>query len=779
VSKLAEKVWEQVGLKESEYRRVCDILRREPNHVELQMFGVMWSEHCSYKHSKATLKKLPTTGEYVLQGPGENAGVIKVSEDVAIAFKIESHNHPSFIEPFQGAATGVGGIVRDVFTMGARPIALLDSLRFGPIDEPKQRHLFGGAVAGIGHYGNCIGVPTVGGEVYFEESYRGNCLVNAMCVGLVHPDKIRKGIAKGPGNLIMVVGARTGRDGIHGASLLASAEFTAGAEEKRPSVQVGDPFLEKLLLEACMELFETDAVVGIQDMGAAGLISSSSEMAARGRVGITLDIRKVPAREEGMAPWEFLLSESQERMLVCVRKGREAEVEAIFEKWGLLSAVVGTVTDDGLIRVLDGGEVVAEVPARALADEAPVYHPEKREPAYLKELHAFDSDRLPQPEDWNGTLLKLMGSPNICSRQWIYQQYDHQVLVNTIILPGGDAALLRLRNNVLSAVPRYGKPREGERKERPTAPHNLMGIAVKVDCNGRFCYLNPRRGAAIAVAEAARNVVCAGARPVAITNNLNWGNPEKPEIFWTFDQAVEGIAEACEALGTPVTGGNVSFYNETDGQAIYPTPTIGMVGIHENLLNRPCAFFRNEGDVIAVLGVTKDEMGGSEYLKVIHGTVAGDAPSLDLEAERKLQKAVLTAIHEGIVTAAHDVAEGGLAVALAEMAVNGKPGARGFQATVFVNEGEGRIDGHLFGESQSRIILTVNRDNVLRLRAICIENGVPHRLIGDVQDGTCLLAVQAPGQDSPFIFRRAELINLPTEEIAHVWREALPTWMKS
>lgn len=778
MSKTIDQAWAQVGLKESEYGKVCEILGRDPNHVELQMFGVMWSEHCSYKHSRAALRKLPTKGDLVLQGPGENAGVIRVTDDLAVAFKIESHNHPSFVEPFQGAATGVGGILRDVFTMGARPVALLNSLRFGNLDDPKQRHLFGGAVAGIGHYGNCMGIPTVGGEVYFEDSYKGNCLVNAMCVGIVHPDKIRKGIARGVGNPIMVVGARTGRDGIHGASLLASAEFTEGAEEKRPSVQVGDPFLEKLLLEACLELFETDAVVGIQDMGAAGLISSSCEMAARGDVGITMDVRRVPAREDGMQPWEFLLSESQERMLVCVQKGREAEVEEIFQKWGLLSAAIGEVTEDGLIRVLDDGQVVAEVPAHALADEAPLYHPAKSEPAYLKELRAFDFGQIPQPEDWNSTLIKLMGSQNICSRQWIYQQYDHMVLVNTVILPGGDASLIRLRDSMLGCVPRTDTL-TAEVEEPRRMVSNQIGIALKTDCNGRYVYLNPRRGAAIAVAEAARNVVCTGARPVAITNNLNFGNPEKPEVFWTFDQAVEGMKDACEALGTPVTGGNVSLYNETNGQAIYPTPTIGMVGINENLLNRPCSFFKHDGDVIALLGTTKDELGGTEYLKVIHGVVAGDAPSLDLEAETKLHKAALTAIHEGIITAAHDVAEGGLAVSLAEMAINGKPGAQGFQATIFVNAGEGRVDGHVFGESQGRILVTVNRDNVLRLRAICIENGVPHRLIGNVEDGRCKLAVQAPGVESEFVFRRQELVDLPTDELAKVWREALPNWMKS
>lgn len=772
MSKTEQQAWELVGLKESEYRRVCDILGREPNDVELQMFGVMWSEHCSYKHSRATLKKLPTKGERVLQGPGENAGVIKVSDDLAVAFKIESHNHPTFVEPFQGAATGVGGILRDVFTMGARPVAMLDSLRFGTLDDPKQRHLFSGTVAGVGHYGNCMGIPTVGGEVYFDESYRGNCLCNAMCIGLVHPDKIHKGIAAGVGNPLMVVGARTGRDGIYGASLLASAEFTEGAEEKRPAVQVGDPFTEKLLLEACLELYETDAVVGIQDMGAAGLISSSSEMAARGDVGLEFDVRKVPAREEGMTPWEFLLSESQERMLVCVKKGHEAEVEAIFKKWGLLSAVIGQVTDDGLVRVLDDGVVVAEAPAHALADEAPLYHPDKREPAYIAELRKFDVETIPQPTDWNQTLLQLLNSQNIGSREWIYRQYDHMVLLGTVAAPGGDASVIRLRS--AAQLGAHGmKEQDAPALACPVgAP---KGIAAKIDCNARYVYLNPRRGAAIAVAEAARNCVVTGATPVAITNNLNFGNPEKPEIFWTFDQAVEGMAEACQALNTPVTGGNVSFYNETNGEPIYPTPTIGMVALHEDLNRLTTPGFKNPGDVIILLGETRDELGGSEYLKVVHGQVGGDAPELDLAFEQKLQKAVLAAIHQGIVTAAHDVAEGGLAVALAEMAIAAEPQARGCQVSLFMNEG--RMDGHLFGESQSRIILTCGRDDVMALRSTLIEHGVPHRLVGDVNATSqfTLAALSSGTQEG--IFRREELINLPVQQMEKAHKEAITRWM--
>jgi len=777
-----EKPWELVGLKEAEYQKVIEILGREPNDVELQMFGVMWSEHCSYKHSRSTLKRLPTKSDRVLQGPGENAGVIKVTDDLAVAFKIESHNHPSFVEPFQGAATGVGGILRDVFTMGARPVALLDSLRFGELSDPKQRHLFAGAVEGIGHYGNCMGIPTIGGEVYFDDSYKGNCLVNAMCIGILHPDKIRKGIAKGVGNPIMVVGARTGRDGIHGASLLASAEFSEGAEDKRPSVQVGDPFMEKLLLEACLELFETDAVVGIQDMGAAGLISSSCEMAARGDVGIEIDVRKVPAREEGMKAWEFLLSESQERMLVCVQQGKEAEVEAIFQKWGLLSAVIGHVTDDGMVRVLDHGEVVANVPAHALADEAPVYHPAKQEPAYIEQVRSYDFSALPEPEDWNGTLLNLLGSPNIGSREWIYRQYDHMVLLGTVIAPGGDAPVIRLRSAAepeMHGVTRQASLAEGETlPARPCPVRAPKGIAAKIDCNGRYVYLNPRRGTAIAVAEAARNCVVTGATPVAITNNCNFGNPEKPEVFWTFAEAIEGMAEACNALGTPVTGGNVSFYNETNGQPIHPTPTIGMLAVHENLNHLMTPGFKNVGDVIVLLGETKPELGGTEYAKLIHGVLAGDAPELNLEFEARLQKAVLAAIHEGIVTAAHDVAEGGLAVALAEMAIAGKPGARGCQANIFVNAG--RVDANLFGESQSRIILTVGRDSVMRLRSLMIEHGIPHRLVGDVTETERFqLSALQPGVESEFIFRRQELIDLPVDDLQKAHKEAIPQWMSA
>ena len=772
-----QQPWSLVGLTEAEYRRVVEVLGREPNYTELQMFGVMWSEHCAYKHSKAALRRLPTRGERVLQGPGENAGVVKIDDDLAVAFKIESHNHPSFVDPFNGAATGVGGILRDVFTMGARPVATLNSLRFGPLDDPRQRELLRGAVAGIGHYGNTVGVPCIGGEVYFDESYRGNCLVNAMCIGIVRPDRIHRGIAAGPGNALMVVGAPTGRDGIHAASLLASAEFSGEERETDlPTVPVGDPFAEKMLMEACLELFETDAVVGIQDMGAAGLISSSAEMAARGGVGVELDVRKVPAREEGMEPWEFLLSESQERMLVCVKKGREAEVEAICRKWGVGCAVIGRVTDDGMVRVLDSGEVVAEVPARALAS-APVYHPEKAEPAYLAALRAFDWSVLPEPEDWNGTLLRLLGSPNIGSRAWIYEQFDHMVQAGTVLGPGGDAGVIRLGAAVSPGAHDLTRQQSGaELPGRPGQAVPPRGIAASVDCNGRYVYLNPRRGTAIAVAEAARNCVVTGARPVAITNNCNFGNPEKPEIFWTFDEAISGMAEACEALGTPVTGGNVSFYNETSGEPIHPTPTIGMIALHENLDRLTTPGFKQAGDVILLLGETRDELGGSEYARLIHGVLAGDAPALDLAFEKRLQDAVLRAIHEGLVTAAHDVAEGGLAVALAEMAVAAGDPALGCQVSVFL--GEGRVDGQIFGESQSRILVTTTREQVGRLEALLMVEQIPFRVLGDVTaDGRFRLAALAPGSQSAHVYRRQELIDLPVAELARAHKEAIPRWM--
>lgn len=730
----AAPVWTQVGLKENEYRRIIELLGREPNAVELAMFGVMWSEHCAYKHSRTTLQTLPTEGARVLQGPGENAGVIDLGDGWAVAFKVESHNHPSAIEPFQGAATGVGGILRDVFTMGARPIALLDSLRFGEPDDARTRHLFSGVVAGISFYGNCIGVPTVAGEVYFEAAYKGNPLVNAMCVGLLRPDEIQRGIARGPGNPVLVVGARTGRDGIAGAAF-ASEELSAASEEKRPAVQVGDPFMEKLLLEACLELYRTGAVVAIQDMGAAGVTSSSSEMAHRGGVGIDIDVARVPRREEGMTPYEILLSESQERMLVVLERGREDEAVRIFAKWGLKATVVGQVTDDKMLRIREGDKVVAEIPADALAD-GPVYHPVAVEPEYRQTTLAFRPEAVPIPADLGAVLQRLMGAPNLCSREWVWRQYDHQVLTNTAVLPGSDAAVLRVK---------------GSRR----------GIAVKIDGNGRYTYLDPYRGGAIAVAEAARNVVCSGGEPVALTNNLNFGNPEKPGVFWQFSEAVRGMGDACRALGTPVTGGNVSFYNESEGAAIYPTPTVGMVGVVADIDQRMTAGFKQPGDVIVLIGETGDELGGSEYLKTIHGLVAGLPPAIDLERERAVQQACLGAIRAGLLSAAHDVSDGGLAVALAEMAaLAAAPEAAGCRVSVAV---PCRADAVLFGESQSRIVVTAPAAKAAALLAHLETAGVPHCRLGAVAGGRLVVSSDTG----------APLIDLATDAVTKAWREGI------
>jgi len=742
--------WAMLGLTEFEYEKICSDLGQEPNETVLRMYGVMWSEHCAYKHSKPALRRLPTKGPHVLQGPGENAGVVDLGDGLALAFKIESHNHPSAIEPFQGAATAVGGILRDVIAMGARPIALLDSLRFGWPDDPRQRYLLSGVVSGIGHYGNSMGIPTVGGELYFDPAYSGNCLVNSMCVGLVRRDEIRRAAASGAGNLLLVVGARTGRDGIGGASF-ASQELSGASEEDRPAVQVGDPFLEKLLMEAMQELFQTGGVVGVQDCGAGGLTSACVEMANRGGVGVEIDVLQVPRREEGMLPWEVMLSESQERMVVCMERGREEEAFRIFRKWGLEAAVIGKVTEDGMLRIKEGENVVAEVPVRSLADGAPEYAPPAREPEYLQQVRDFDFTSLPEPDDYGEVLKKLMSSPNIASRKWVYSQYDHHILLGTVVAPGGDAALLRV-------------------------PGTNQGIAVKIDGNGRYCYLNPRRGAAIAVAEAARNVACVGAKPQAITNNLNFGNPEKPDVYWQFVEAIEGMSEACRALGTPVTGGNVSFYNEFEGQPVYPTPTIGMVGISPNVERHVTPGFKRAGDVIALLGQPEGaHLGGSEYCWFIHGVVAGDAPELDLDLERRLQACVLDAIHQGIATAAHDVAEGGLAVALAEMCVQAAAGAEG--CLVSVPLGPGRVDGQLFGETQSRILVTAGRDDVERLQALALAHGVPLRILGEVaDDGRFRLDILQPTREEEKNQRRA-LIDLPVEDLRREWKEGLERWL--
>jgi phosphoribosylformylglycinamidine synthase II len=603
-------VLERHGLKPDEYERIVRSLQREPSLTELGIFSVMWSEHCSYKSSRVHLRKLPTEGPRVLQGPGENAGAVDIGDGLAAVFKIESHNHPSFIEPYQGAATGVGGIIRDIFTMGARPIALMNSLRFGEMegpDGPRTRRIVEGVVAGIAGYGNSIGIPTVGGEITFDDRYAANPLVNVFCLGIAHADALVKGNASGIGNPVYYVGSKTGRDGIHGATM-ASAEFDEKSAEKRPAVQVGDPFMEKLLLEACLELMQTDALIGVQDMGAAGLTCSTCEMGSRGGAGIEIDVMHVPQRETGMTPYEIMLSESQERMLLVVKKGREAEVERIFDKWDLHAAHIGSVTGDGLMRVKDHGTVVAEIPNSALVDAAPVYNRPTSRPAYLDEVQKFDPSSLPGVEP-EAALFALLGSPTVASKRWVYRQYDHMVRTNTIVLAGMGAGVVRIKGT-------------------------SRAIAMSVDGNGRYCYLDPRRGAMLAVAEAARNVACAGATPIGATNCLNFGNPERPEIMWQLVEAIEGIADACRALDVPITGGNVSLYNETNGEAIYPTPVIGVVGVMDDASKVVARAFKGEGDEIIVLGENFGELGGSEYLKALHGLAKGQPPQLDLTRVR-------------------------------------------------------------------------------------------------------------------------------------------------
>jgi phosphoribosylformylglycinamidine synthase subunit PurL len=690
------------GLTREEYDRVVQLIGRDPTYSELGLFSALWSEHCSYKSSRVHLRRLPTKGPRVLQGPGENAGIVDVGDGFGLAFKIESHNHPSFIEPFQGAATGVGGILRDIFTMGARPIALLDSLRFGPVDEPGTRFLLGGVVAGISHYGNCFGCPTVGGEVAFAPEYARNPLVNVLCLGLVPTNAIYRARADGVGNTFLYVGAKTGRDGIHGATM-ASEAFDETSAERRPTVQVGDPFTEKLLLEACLEAFRTGAVVGIQDMGAAGLACSLSEMPARAGTGADVDLDLVPQREPGMTPYEILLSESQERMLLVVERGREAEVQQVFQKWELDAVPIGRVTADGMLRARMRGEVVAEVAVRALTDEAPIYDRPRARPDWLDRERAFDPRKLPSPEDPGSVLLRLLAAPTIASKRSIWRQYDHMVGINTLVLPGSDAAVLRVK----------GTPR---------------AVAVATDGNGRYGQLDPFLGGAMAVVEAARNVVCAGGRPLAVTNCLNFASPERPEIMWQFAETVDGIAAACQALGIPVTGGNVSFYNETLGRAILPTPIVGVVGLVEDAERRTTQWFKGEGDVVVLLGDPDGQLGGSEYLHTLHGRLAGVPAPLDLDRERAVQAACLAAIEAGCIRSAHDAAEGGLGVALAECCITGP--AR-FGATIRLPEA-GRVDEVLFGEAPSRILVTVAPDDVERLMRIVREWAVPIHVLGRV-----------------------------------------------
>jgi phosphoribosylformylglycinamidine synthase len=693
------------GVTEEEFERIVSTLGRQPTLTELGIFSVMWSEHCSYKSSRIHLRRLPTEGARVVQGPGENAGAVDIGDGLAAVFKIESHNHPSFIEPYQGAATGVGGIIRDIFTMGARPIALLNSLRFGPLADGRSRRILEGVVAGIAGYGNSIGIPTVGGEVAFEDCYRGNPLVNVFCLGIARTSDIVKGVASGIGNPVYYVGAKTGRDGIHGATM-ASAEFDERSAEKRPAVQVGDPFMEKLLLEACLEVMKSGALVGIQDMGAAGLTCSTSEMASRGGAGMDVDVSLVPQRETGMNPYEIMLSESQERMLLVVRRGQEAEVERIFNKWDLHADRIGEVTDDGVLRIRDRGRIVAEIPGRALTDGAPVYERAMRKPDYLAEAQQLDLASLPPRPTDQTALLTLLASPTIASKHWIYRQYDHMVRTNTIGLPGVSAGVVRIK----------GTPR---------------ALALSVDGNGRYTYLDPKRGAMLAVTEAARNVACAGGLPIGATNCLNFGNPERPEIMWQFARAVDGIAEACRALEIPITGGNVSLYNETDGQAIFPTPILGVVGLIENAATIVGRTIRRPGAVVVQLGDGPVTLGGSEYIKAGFNLVRGIPPAIDLAAERALQALLVGASAEGLIDSAHDCAEGGLAVTLAECAFDS--GGLGLDIDVPAVSGfasEWTSAATLFGERASTVVVSTSEDRLAALLALAERLGVPAQRVG-------------------------------------------------
>jgi phosphoribosylformylglycinamidine synthase subunit PurL len=716
----------EVALTPVEYRAIVEELKRAPNEVELGMLGVLWSEHCSYKSSKALLRRLPSTGAAVVQGPGENAGAVNIGEGWAAVFKIESHNHPSAIEPYQGAATGVGGIIRDIIAMGARPIALLDSLRFGP--QPASSHHVEGVVAGIGGYGNCIGIPTVGGEVYFEECYTNNPLVNAMCVGLVRVDRLMRARAEGTGNSLMLVGADTGRDGIHGASF-ASLELDETSSERRPAVQVGNPFLEKCLLEACMDLAQTNAVVAIQDLGAAGLTSSVAECAGRvNGAGAHIDVGRVPRRERGMTPYHVMLSESQERMLVVVERGREAEVEAIFQAWDLTSAVIGHVTDDGHLTVVDGAEKVARLPITLLTDGAPA---RRLVGIAADQPPGLDMDALPPLVDAGATLLRLLASPNLSSRRGIFRRYDHMVGDATVIPPGGDAAMLRVKGT-------------------------RLGLAVTTDCNSRYCHLDPHVGAQLAVAEAARNVVATGAHPLAVTDCLNFANPDRPEVYWEMEETIAGLAHACRALDLPIVSGNVSLYNDSSGEsAIYPTPVVGMLGLIDDYAKRLGAGLRAEGDFVLLIGSSHNDLGGSEYLKVEHGLVAGRPPGLDLARERAVDRLVLAAADNGLLHSAHDCAEGGMLVALAECCLLGGIGVR---CPAIRPEAPLRMDAAFFGESPSRFIVSLSSRAMPELQSLARRHHVEISLLG-LAGGD---SIEFEGQ-----------FRLPLAEIRQAWEGAV------
>jgi len=726
------------GLTDEEFDRIKKILSRIPSFTELGIFSVMWSEHCSYKNSIKLLKTLPRSGGKLLVDAGEeNAGLVDIGDGLAVAFKIESHNHPSAVEPYQGAATGVGGIMRDIFTMGARPIACLDSLRFGSLDDARTRYLFDGVVRGIGDYGNCLGIPTVAGEVYFDESYQDNPLVNAMSVGLVDTKHVASAIAEGEGNAIMIVGSSTGRDGIHGATF-ASEEISEKSESKRPSVQVGDPFTEKLLLEASLDIIKNGWLVGIQDMGAAGISCSTSEMSAKGKSGMKINLDKVPLREKGMIAYEIMLSESQERMLCVVKKGFENKVKEVFEKWDLNCEIIGEVTNDGLLHINYQGEEKAVIPSfeLVLGGGAPVYIRETKEPYYLNEIRTFDFTKLPQPKNLTEAFKKIFASPNIVSKKWVYEQYDSTVRTNTIVGPGCDAAVVHIKDTD-------------------------KALAMKTDCNSRYVYLNPKEGTKIAVAEAARNIICSGGIPLAITNCLNFGNPYKPENYWQFSQAIEGMGEACRFFNTPVTGGNVSFYNESPNTAVYPTPTIGMVGKVEKLANVTTSFFKSHGDLIYVLGEDFEELGGSEYLKIIHGKVTGDCPHIDLQVELNLQETILAFINNRLIESAHDVSEGGIICALAECCIMNEENLIGAEVNIPFKT---REDFSLFSESQSRVIVSVKEKNQKEFESILNKKNQHHTLLGKTISKN---------------FNVNGKINLDLKELSEIYYKTIPRIMNA
>ncbi|GAB2547523.1 phosphoribosylformylglycinamidine synthase subunit PurL [Gracilibacillus alcaliphilus] len=726
-----DKVYQEMGLTDKEYDMIKDIMGRHPNFTEIGIFSVMWSEHCSYKTSKPLLKKFPTEGPQVVQGPGEGAGVVDIGDGQGVVFKIESHNHPSAVEPYQGAATGVGGIIRDVFSMGARPIASLNSLRFGNLTNGRVKYLFDEVVHGIAGYGNCVGVPTVGGEVQFDDSYQGNPLVNAMCVGLIDTKDIQKGIAAGEGNTIMYVGSKTGRDGIHGATF-ASEDLTEDSESKRSNVQVGDPFMEKLLIEACLEVIQSDALVGIQDMGAAGLTSSASEMASKAGMGMEMNLDLIPQREENMTAYEMMLSESQERMLLCVKKGEEQEIIDIFEKYNLDAVAVGHVTNDKMFRLLHKGEVVADIPVDNLAEDAPIFYKESKVPAYFEEFQAM-ADYQPEVSNHAETLKQLLQQPTIASKEYVHDQYDSMVQANTVFSPGSDAAVVRIQG--------YDK-----------------AIAMTTDCNSRYIYLDPETGGKIAVAEAARNIVASGAKPLALTDGLNFGNPDKPENFWQMEKSVEGMSEASLKLDTPVISGNVSLYNESNGQAIFPTPIVGMVGLHESLTDITPSHFQQAGDLVYLIGDTKPEFGGSELQNVLEGKYFGKAPAIDLDVEKTRQQQLLTAIQAGLVVSAHDLSEGGLGVALAESLFGKDELGADIQLS-------GNLTAALFSESQSRFVVTVAEKN----RAAFESQVDALQYIGKVTDSNQLVIRHG----------EAEAITEDVPSLQQLWKGAIPCLLKS